>query len=514
MQSSLELLKVTIFINSRCLVHRRLNEWTGRILISWQRNCEKRNLQKLTQIGGGVEKSYWGYFDDNFIVSNTNQITELENSMKDSYLDSPRQRSSDDNSGQNSTNRDEECNNLETLPAEEVPAVIRKSVSFHSSQIIGAGMNSVEHVSKGQELVNDVYGMLEAVEAKVLKLKSIYSEGLVDNLSVGRVLHELRGLTVEESDGIRPSKRLEKAIFYAKQQIESIESSAAHIKKGPQDPPSSYLIKEQESDWDLLQFQQIATTNEDRSQNATTVESTESSISSTGPTRAIMVKNNIPFQKSQSSPALKDESSLVVGKVQSTPLLTVATMSKNKSFSYGSNADVNSIRGVKEQHPFFLNQTPHVKEQQPSSDGLDYHYIMNRVQSSDSISSLGATSVDIKESQAVYLDVDNESLTTSGNEDRTANLSQRPTIARRRSSNIDFSTLPCDSIELIAIFNIQLRSVFDGGNILISHLRCNDASYNYISDNNNFVDQTINNTFIHIYMMMMSFRACREKVIF
>lgn len=462
MQSSLELLKVTIFINSRCLVHRRLNEWTGRILISWQRNCEKRSLQKFNQIGGEIEKTNWGYSDESFFAENTNKITESEHSTKSSFLDAPSQLLSE---GQKSTNLDEE-GNTSTLSAAEVPAMMmRKSVSFHSSQMIEPGITSVVNVSKGQELVNDVYGMLEAVEAKVLKLKSIYSEGLVDNLSVGRVLHELRGLTVEESDGIRPCKRLEKAIFHAKQQIESIESSAAQRSQGPPpDPLSAYHIKEQESDWDLVQFQQISTTNEDRSQNATTVESTGSSISSSDPNCAITVKNNIPFQKSQSSPALKDDSSLAIGKVQSTPDLRVATISRNKSFSHGSNSDLNSIRGTKEQHPFFLNQAPHVKEQHSSSDGMDYHYIMNRVQSSDSISSLGATSVDIQESQAVYLDVDNESLTTSGNEgSRAANLSLKPTTARRRSSNIDFSALPCDSNELITIFNIQLRSVFDGG---------------------------------------------------
>ena len=457
MQSSLELLKVTIFSNSRCLVHRRLNEWTGRILISWQRNCEKRNLQKLNHQSafGEVEKSNLGFGEDNLFVEKVNALEQ----SKSVCSDSSKHQLSEDSSIHISTDRAEELNS-KAPPVEEVPAV-KKSVSFHSSQPTESGISSPSNINKGQELISDVYGMLEAVEAKVLKLKSNYSDGVVDHLSIARVLHELRGLTVEESDGMIPSKRLEKAIFYTKQQIDSIELNAAQRMQRPLNP-SSYLIKEQESDWDLQQFQQVITANEDRSQNATTEESAESSISSADPNSVVLATNNIPFQKSHSSPLLKDDS-ISVGNSQSTQQFKVATITKNKSFSYGSNSDVNSIRGVKD-HPFFLNQAPHVKEQTSSNDGLDYHYIMNRVQSSDSISSLGATSVDIQESQTAYLDVDNDSITTTGNEDRAASLSLKPTVPKKRPTNINFSALPSDSNELIAIFNIQLRSVFDGGN--------------------------------------------------
>ena len=186
MQSSLELLKVTIFSNSRCLVHRRLNEWTGRILISWQRNCEKRNLQKLNHqsaFGEIVEKSNLGFGEDNLIVEKVNVLEQ----SKSVCSDSSKHQLSEDSSIHISTDRAEELNS-KAPPVEEVPAV-KKSVSFHSSQPTESGISSPSNINKGQELISDVYGMLEAVEAKVLKLKSIYSDSVVDHLSIARVLH-------------------------------------------------------------------------------------------------------------------------------------------------------------------------------------------------------------------------------------------------------------------------------------------------------------------------------------
>eukprot|EP01037_Dinobryon_pediforme_P042963 gene42963-53675_t len=129
---------------------------------------------------------------------------------------------------------------------------------------------------------------------------------------------------------------------------------------------------------------------------------------------------------------------------------------------------------MKGDHPFFLNQAPaKMRDSRDSSassgEGLNYHYIMNRVKSSDSLSSLGNTSIDIQESQAVYMESEMDQsaiLVADQEEDEQAiaelNRNLKPFVAKKKSLNIDFSTLPSNSRELISIFGIQLQSVFDG----------------------------------------------------
>jgi len=473
-QSNLELLKVTIFSNSRCVVHRRLNEWTGRVLINWQRNCERRKMEKdkncqddelsiVNQVSEN-EKAYQKMSFANereqaeFVAMTYNKYSgSLEPSTESGTYDASMQLSSD-SSGEQTTVYNDDSSIPKTLEWEEekYPPQPPSSNSISNSTINRASV---------RPLVNDVYEMLVAMEAKVVNIRRMYSQAIVsDDLSSLRLLQEIRALTAEESEGRRASERLEQTIFHMNQQIRDIQQSneSEEYRLEPSDSAVSLrsIADNEPYEWDIVQFHKATATESNTvSQDATSADSAGSSLCSGEEGCGIVVPTIIPFHKSKSSLSFETQP-FDVRKNKSLPELSALLESSNSG-------GMMSTRSMKE-HPFFLNQAPALKGGSGSGEAYDsnYHYIMNRVRSSDSLSSLGNTSIDIQDSQAAYnMDHDNETTISEHlppSLSHSADLILKPFVAKKKSLNIDLSSLPTASKDLCKTFQITLLSVFDG----------------------------------------------------
>ena len=55
-QSDVNLLKVVLFPNSCCMVHKSFNEWTAKVIVQWQRHCEKNGIACTPSAYPGTSK--------------------------------------------------------------------------------------------------------------------------------------------------------------------------------------------------------------------------------------------------------------------------------------------------------------------------------------------------------------------------------------------------------------------------------------------------------------------------
>eukprot|EP00597_Dinobryon_sp_UTEXLB2267_P003878 CAMPEP_0170071474 /NCGR_PEP_ID=MMETSP0019_2-20121128/9397_1 /TAXON_ID=98059 /ORGANISM="Dinobryon sp., Strain UTEXLB2267" /LENGTH=213 /DNA_ID=CAMNT_0010280051 /DNA_START=194 /DNA_END=833 /DNA_ORIENTATION=+ len=144
--------------------------------------------------------------------------SDLEPSTESGTYDASMQLSSD-SSGEQTTVYNDDSSIPKTLEWEEekYPPQPPNNNSISNSTINRASV---------RPLVNDVYEMLVAMEAKVVNIRRMYSQAIVsDDLSSLRLLQEIRALTAEESEGRRASERLEQTIFHMNQQIRDIQQS-------------------------------------------------------------------------------------------------------------------------------------------------------------------------------------------------------------------------------------------------------------------------------------------------
>lgn len=464
------------------MIHRRLNEWTGRVLINWQRNFERRKLlkseRKLEQeqeLDQDKLKEVAQEYDINlkpdYPLPLSSESFQEHHYMNLRNYDAPTQISSDSSIEQSGSE------------ADTYPPTTLELERYPSQQQSGGGPS--RNITVTRPMVSDIYEMLVAMEAKVADIRKMYSENVVgEDLSSKRLLREIRALTIEESDGRRTSERLEQTIFQMNQEITNIhQHREAHTLRESESATSLKSFTETEADWDIRNFNKFGNLKEPPSSTTshdnTSGDSGGSSITSADSYHGMAV-TSIPFHRSKTELSFSEQAQMLrrnnsnpeLGTLEKVVLPTSRSV---RSITGGGGGGGGSrLSSGREPHPFFLTQPPATLTTTTGMSmrtgmaageefrGEDYHYIMNRVRSSDSLSSLGNTSIDIQDSQAAYLEGDNE-ISLSADEQQYSEPVLMPFVAKKRSLNIDFSTLPSSAAELAIIFEISLLSVFDGG---------------------------------------------------
>ena len=135
-------------------MHKQLSEWTGRVVVNWQRYCEKQR-----QLGVKIEH-------DDFDIGDTSNL---------STVSLPEQQSSA---------------SLTTVSSDQ---------SLQKSEKSG-----IQKVSNNEEapIVSDIYAMLEEMEAKIRNIKMNYAQsgGSQDNVSKQEILDSLVNFNARQPD--------------------------------------------------------------------------------------------------------------------------------------------------------------------------------------------------------------------------------------------------------------------------------------------------------------------------
>lgn len=491
-----------LFSNSRCIVHRKLNEWTGKVVVSWQRYCEKMRLQ-----GTAVEREEFP--DQKLEMSETERPASLlHRSMSEPT--------------QNLFRNPESRSNLSSMVYPEMD----------------------EH-----NLIGGIYGMLEDMEMKIRNIKTLYSETSESSsgsgsLSTQQLLSNIKTLSEadEANTAVTTSRDLEQTILQLRHQITLLREGQLHQSRSErllhqQHDSVSHFMNTVWEDDDSFENESAPQYKDDLTADSfNDNKSADSNCSSMTTSDLSRSQGTAKYQREESDTTVESHShssSEVTGKMRGsekdhptlsspTPIippplsstlpLTLESLTMHKSKTELSLAPEEHILRSSTSVPVF---TQHQQEQplhhsfQKKGDFSrtdSYNYVIARVKSSDSLSSMceemdaaavgsGKSSTEDKESDRLSSSgkggkreegedekeekEDEEKEVEEEEESRKLVEMQRREEQRLRMKleiderhqnyriKINMSELPPTTRGLMQLFNIASPTVFEGGEALL-----------------------------------------------
>ena len=403
-------LKIIFFATSQCTLHKQLSEWTGRVVVNWQRYYEKQRL-----LGVKIEH-------DDFV----------DNDIGSSYPSTA------------SLSEHQSSESLTTVSSDQSLQLLSNSLSEPNIQR--------EELNEDAPIVSDIYAILEEMEMKIRSIKANYAQSSGDEVTTEGILNSLANLNTDEANG-----DLAETFKLMDQQVSLLrgiqQSRQQHSDFSPE-PMKSLLttLWEEDEYVDVAPSETVTTPNRD-DDTAADNQSTGSNCCSSM-TFSDLSSSVQAGAYSAVAPDIEAERK-VEDDLVSLPL-TKETLKMRKCKTERS---ISVDGDVSPQHRSYSAPTLRTEVEDRTERALvasiersrSYNFIMARVRSSDSICSL----LEDKTS-SIYDPTEQES-------DNIGLPLDSSESSKQFKLKININDLPKSTRGLMTLFNIVSPSVFDGG---------------------------------------------------
>ena len=442
-------------------MHKKLSEWTGRIVVNWQRHCEKQRL-----LGIIIQHDDFSFRPDVELVSRGSSL--------------------------------------------KVSVEMEPQSSIHQSNYKDSNDES--------PIVGDIYSILEEMESKIRKIKDMYAQsGATENLSTQRLLRNLTDLNVRNSttsdhELAQTFRQMDQQMNLLKQlHISKVQSSGLESNENFSNlmttlwEEDEYIDSETTIPADKDEELTADTFNDNKSAGSNCSTMTTSDLSrsqgvklpSTTTTTTTAESSYSKTEKRERPTSLERNKASTIDAILSSPLTMEAlTIHRSKTeLSLSSDQqqyhqlqlrNATSMPCLSKEVESALNRagsssnTMTAEQALPTSEkSRNYNYVMSRMGSSDSLSSAVEESTsgrsmftaNYNSANAAVIEFDsrreeeNKEIRTE-----TDSSSQRFEDRKVYKLRISLNDLPKSTRGLMALFDISSPSVFDGGLFTKSHI--------------------------------------------
>lgn len=443
----MNLLKIIYFANSQCNVHKQLRDWTGRVVVNWQRYCEKQR-----QLGVKIEH-------DDFDIGDTLNLSAVSLSEQQSSA------------------------TLTTVSSNQSLQLL----SYSSEKSFTDSGIGIQKDSSNEEapIVSDIYAMLEEMEVKIRSMKMNYAQsgGLQDAISKQEIFDSLVNLSARQPDAANGDLvETFKLMDHQVSLLRDIQLSNPQQSDFSAEPMRSFMttLWEEDEYVDVTPSATV-TTPGDKDDDAADNKSAGSNFCSSmtvSDLSSIQAGGYATVAPDMSRDDYKPKNEFVVASLP----LTLETLNIHKSKTENSLSIDGGDFGRQHRScsaPVLTMEVDALQEQvlrdyrQCINSGTmtadkalatsiersrSYNFVMARVRSSDSLSSL------VEDNKSSSYD-----LTEQESENVGMLLDNFEQSSKQFKLKINISDLPKSTRGLMTLFNIVSPSVFDGGKPPLNH---------------------------------------------